>query len=97
MNSLAAFLYFRSSCRGKNTPHSPPQDPRDEAAGPLHLLADPRHNTLRQRHRAILLSLAVVHRQQHRVEIEALYPQTETFGKPQAAAVQEQGHQPLPR
>jgi len=56
---------------------------------PLEPVADARQESLRERHGAILLPLAVVHGQNPVIEVEALNPQIERLGNAKPAPVQQ--------
>ncbi len=58
------------------------------------MLAQGRDKPLRQRHDAILLALAVAHQDLVVIEIDIRHPQPQALHHPQAAAIEETGHQP---
>lgn len=77
-----------------------------EPAGPILLEQAPHGFDLRdnrgagggrQENGSVLLSLPVMKRQQHGIQVETLGPQFQTFRQPQAAPVKQRRHQAIAR
>lgn len=89
VNSRAAFRYFFLQLSRQKYPGiSRREILLMESPDHFHLLADLGQNTSRQRNRAVLLPLAVMHRHEHGIDIEALDAQFQAFRKPQATAIE---------